>query len=60
MIVLFILVLLAVLAIPDARPSAAAIFFSIGPMIYDVDYFVKEWLKLQKTSEFLRNLTLRA
>ena len=60
MLILFILVLLVVLAIPDARPTAAAIFFSIGPIIYDVDYFVKKWCILQKKRQIFKKLNFES
>lgn len=48
MFILFILGVIAALAIPNGEPTAAAIFFSFGPIIYDLDYFIKNWWNYQK------------
>lgn len=52
MFILFIISIIAALVYPNGEPTATAIFFSFGPMIYELDYIVKNWLKYQKMRFF--------
>ena len=52
MFILFIISIIAALVHPNGEPTATAIFFSFGPMIYELDYIVKNWLKYQKMRFF--------
>lgn len=54
MFILFIISIIVALAHPNGEPTAAAIFFSFGPMIYELNYIVKNWLKYEKTRIFQR------
>lgn len=56
MFILFILSVIAELVLPNGGPTAATIFFSLGPIIYDVDYFVKKWQEYQKMRKIQRKM----
>lgn len=58
MLILFIFIVIAVWLQPTGKADASAIFFSIGPMIYNIDAFVKNWWNLQKSEDFPENQDL--
>ena len=54
MFILFILSVIAAWLIPNGEPTATAIFFSLGPTIYEMDYIVRNILKTEKIRFFQR------
>ena len=54
MFILFILSIIAALVHPNGEPTATAIFFSFGPMIYELDCIVRNFVNYQKMRFFHR------
>lgn len=57
MIIFFVLTIIIFIIVDYS--TSALLFFVISPMIYDLDYIVKNWWNSQKTSQKIKKNSLK-